>query len=137
MKKIIYIETPKGSFVKRNENQMIDFVSPLPCPFNYGHIKGEIGGDGDPLDALLLGGRVAIGTEVTVNVVGCVHFIDCGKQDDKFIVMQHGAPTRKDKRKIKLFFLFYAFLKRISAPIRGYSCQSTVLNIEYYNYRVE
>ena len=46
MKKIIYIETPKGSFVKRNEQQRIDFVSPLPCPFNYGHIKGEVGGDG-------------------------------------------------------------------------------------------
>ena len=52
---IIVIETPKGSFVKRNEHGQTDFISPFPCPFNYGHIKGKIGGDGDPLDGLLLG----------------------------------------------------------------------------------
>ena len=132
MKKIIYIETPKGSFVKRNEQQRIDFISPLPCPFNYGHIKGEVGGDGDPLDVLLLGESVPLGTELSAQIVGCVYFIDCGKQDDKLIAVQIGEPSKTDKRNIKLFFHFYALLKRFSASLRGSSCQSAVLNIEYY-----
>ena len=48
----IYIETPRGSFVKRNEHGRVDFISPVPCPFHYGHVIGFDGGDGDPLDAL-------------------------------------------------------------------------------------
>ena len=132
MKKIIYIETPKGAFVKRNENLGIDFVSPFPCPFNYGHIKGEMGGDGDPLDALLLGERCSLGTEVVATVVGCVHFLDAGERDDKLIMCIDRDPTEKEKRRIKRFFQWYAILKRISTLLRSITCQSTLLGIEYY-----
>jgi len=132
MKKIIYIETPKGSFVKRNEHQKVDFISPFPCPFNYGHIKGEIGGDGDPLDALLLGEHRPLGSEVLAEVVGYVHFIDGGQQDDKLILHQAGTPTLFERMMVYRFFQLYAQLKRISAPLRGTSCQSKLLSIEYY-----
>ena len=132
MKKIIYIETPKGSFVKRNERQRVDFVSPIPCPFNYGHIKGEIGGDGDPLDVILLGDAVAAGVELSAELIGCVRFLDGGQQDDKWIAVQEGFPSRRERIQIGLFFQLYALAKRISAPLRGSSCQSAVLDIEYY-----
>jgi inorganic pyrophosphatase len=132
MKKIIYIETPKGSFVKRNENLSVDFISPIPCPFNYGHIKGELGGDGDPLDALLLGSRLPMGTEVDVELVGCVYFIDGGHQDDKLILCPR-APTEREKWMIKYFFNGYVLLKKISDGLRGSACQSTLLDIVYFN----
>ena len=32
----VVIEIPRGSFLKRGSSGRIDFVSPLPCPFNYG-----------------------------------------------------------------------------------------------------
>jgi hypothetical protein len=34
----VLIEIPRGSFVKRGSTGHVDFVSPLPCPFNYGSV---------------------------------------------------------------------------------------------------
>ena len=132
MKKIIYIETPKGSFVKRNEHLQVDFISPFPCPFNYGHVKDEMGGDGDPMDALLLGKRLRFGTEIMATLVGCVRFMDKGQQDDKWIFCVSEGPSAVDKWKIAQFFDLYARVKRISARLMGQSCQTELLSIEYY-----
>ena len=131
MIKTLYIETSKGSFVKRNEDLGVDFVSPLPCPFNYGHIKGEVGGDGDPLDGVLLGATQPSGVEISARVVGCVRFLDSGEVDDKWILKEHGSITKGEKIVLWSFFHSYALLKRLSAPIRGASGQSKVLGIEY------
>jgi inorganic pyrophosphatase len=30
----VVIEIPRGSFLKRGSSGQIDFVSPLPCPYN-------------------------------------------------------------------------------------------------------
>ena len=50
----VVIEVPRGSFLKRGSSGRIDFVSPLPCPFNYGAVPGLLGLEGDLLDALVL-----------------------------------------------------------------------------------
>ena len=34
----VVIEIPRGSFLKRGSTGHVDFVSPLPCPFNYGSV---------------------------------------------------------------------------------------------------
>ena len=34
----VVIEIPRWSFLKRGSSGRIDFVSPLPCPFNYGAV---------------------------------------------------------------------------------------------------
>jgi len=34
----VVIEIPRRSFLKRGSTGHIDFVSPLPCPFNYGSV---------------------------------------------------------------------------------------------------
>lgn len=34
----VVIEIPRGSFLKRGSTGHIDFISPLPCPFNYGSL---------------------------------------------------------------------------------------------------
>ena len=34
----VVIEVTRGSFLKRGSTAHVDFVSPLPCPFNYGSV---------------------------------------------------------------------------------------------------
>lgn len=51
----VVVEVPKWSFVKRSQNGIIDFVSPVPCPFNYGSVPIIPAPDGIPIFLLLLG----------------------------------------------------------------------------------
>ena len=39
----VVIEVPRGSFVKRGSSGSVDFISPLPCPFNYGAVPTLLG----------------------------------------------------------------------------------------------
>ena len=57
----VTIELPRGSFLKRGSTGQLDFVSPLPCPFNYGSVERLIGLEGDLLDAVVLGPRLPRG----------------------------------------------------------------------------
>jgi inorganic pyrophosphatase len=81
----VVIEIPCGSFLKRGSFGHIDFVSPFPCPYNYGSIHQYIGGEGDYLDALVLGPRLAAGTRVQVNAYGAVGLSERYMSDDKLI----------------------------------------------------
>ena len=58
----VVIEVPRGSFLKRGSTGRVDFVSPLPCPYNYGSVPQYIGLEGDLLDALVLGPPLPLGT---------------------------------------------------------------------------
>jgi len=60
----VLIEVPRGSFLKRGSTGRVDFVSPLPCPYNYGSIPTHIGLEGDLLDAVVLGPRRPFGSIV-------------------------------------------------------------------------
>ena len=62
----IVIEIPRGSFLKRGSTGELDFISPFPCPFNYGSVDQYIGLEGDLLDAVVLGPRLPRGKRVTV-----------------------------------------------------------------------
>ena len=55
----VVIEVPRGSFLKRASTGRVDFISPLPCPFNYGSVPVYLGLEGDLLDALVLGPRLS------------------------------------------------------------------------------
>ena len=67
----VVIETPRGSAVKRTDDGRVDFISPLPCPFNYGSVPDTRSDDGDRLDAVVLGptGRNFGAIDPTVLVV--------------------------------------------------------------------
>ncbi|HEY2817834.1 MAG TPA: inorganic diphosphatase, partial [Casimicrobiaceae bacterium] len=60
----VVIEIARGSFLKRGSSGHIDFISPLPCPYNYGSVPTHIGLEGDLLDAIVLGPRLPLGTEL-------------------------------------------------------------------------
>jgi inorganic pyrophosphatase len=108
----VRIEVPRGGVVKRRANGSLDFVSPLPCPFNYGCVPEQLGGDGDPLDALVLGPRLAPGALVTTQVFAVVRFLDAGQVDDK-LVCGPSEPSEVEQAAILTFFRWYARAKRV------------------------
>ena len=61
-----------------------------PYPVNYGMIPNTVlplnrGGDGDPLDVLILGEKINKGEIVNFLPVGIIQMIDEGQRDDKII----------------------------------------------------
>lgn len=106
----VLIEVPRGSFLKRGSTGKVDFVSPLPCPFNYGSIPGYLGLEGDLLDAVVLGPRLPFGTLIRIQAWGAVTLTDRGMTDDKLICSNH-SPDPLQRQKILQFFHFYAKCK--------------------------
>jgi len=106
----VVIEVPRCSFLKRGSTGRVDFISPLPCPFNYGSVPLYIGLEGDLLDALVLGPRLAYGARIQVKAWGAVTLTDRGMQDDK-LVCSAREPTAAEWRSVLRFFHFYARCK--------------------------
>ena len=108
----VVIEVPRGSFLKRGSTGAIDFVSPIPCPFNYGSVPQLLGLEGDLLDAVVLGPRLGLGLQVRVKVWGAVTLTDRGMSDDKLICSHYPLST-SERRNILWFFHFYARCKAL------------------------
>lgn len=106
----VVIEIPRGSFIKRGSTGHVDFVSPLPCPYNYGSVPDYIGLEGDLLDALVLGPRLRAGTLLCVKAWGAVTLTDRGMADDK-LVCSPWPPSDAEKQEVLRFFRFYAKCK--------------------------
>lgn len=114
----VVIEIPKGSFLKRGSAGQIDFISPLPCPFNYGSVPNLLGLEGDLLDAVVLGPRLPLGARLTVKARGAVTLTDRGLTDDKLICSEHPLSFR-ERQNVLLFFRFYAKCKGLLNVYRG------------------
>ena len=90
-------EDPKAVYweYKDGEPRVVNY---LGYPGNYGAIPGtalpkELGGDGDPLDVIILGQAVPRGEIVDVRVIGVLKMLDGGEQDDKLIaVLTEASP---------------------------------------------
>lgn len=108
----VVIEIPRGSFLKRGSTGHVDFISPLPCPFNYGSVPAYVGLEGDLLDALVLGPRLRLGTRLRVRAWGAVILTDRGMTDDKLVCSDH-AVTPDERRNVLRFFHLYARCKAL------------------------
>jgi inorganic pyrophosphatase len=106
----VVIEIPRGSFLKRGSTGRVDFVSPLPCPFNYGSVPSYLGLEGDLLDAVVLGPRLRVGTRLVVPAWGAVILADRGMVDDKLICSRVPVGAYERQRVLR-FFRFYARCK--------------------------
>lgn len=106
----VIIEVPRGSFLKRGSTGHVDFISPLPCPFNYGSVPGLLGLEDDLLDAVVLGPRLPLGTRIRVKAWGAVVLTDRGMTDDKLICSAHRL-LPAERRSVLRFFRFYAKCK--------------------------
>lgn len=120
----VVIEIPRGSFLKRGSTGELDFVSPLPCPFNYGSVHEYIGLEGDLLDAVVLGPRLAPGTRVRVRAFGAVGLTDRGMYDDKLICARQ-PPGAVRRFLVLSFFHLYARCKGLLNLLRGYTGRNT------------
>lgn len=114
----VIIEVPRGSFLKRGSTGKLDFISPLPCPFNYGSVPALMGLDGDFLDAVVLGSRLVVGQQIKVPVLGAIRMMDSGVYDDKLICGFAPMPPWK-KTLILWYFKFYALAKYILNLAKG------------------
>ncbi len=108
----VIVEVPRGSFLKRGSSGRVDFVSPLPCPFNYGSVPQYLGLEGDLLDALVLGPRLAYGTRLKVKAWGAITLCDRGMIDDK-LICSHEPLDAAQRRRVLRFFGFYSFCKGV------------------------
>ena len=106
----VIIEVPRGSFLKRGSTGHVDFVSPLPCPFNYGAVPQFLGLEGDLLDAVVLGPRLPFGTCVRSRAWGAVALTDRGMTDHK-LICSHVRLSRAEQLRVLRFFRFYARCK--------------------------
>jgi inorganic pyrophosphatase len=114
----VVIEIPRGSFLKRGSSGRVDFISPLPCPFNYGCVPLYVGMEGDLLDALVLGPPLPSGARLRVKAWGAITLTDRGMQDDK-LVCSDRPMTASQRRDVLRFFHFYAKCKHLLNLWRG------------------
>ena len=108
----ICIEVSKWGMIKWNEKGNIDYISPIPCPFNYGSVKNIMGDDGDLQDAILLGDKKEVRFCGKYKLIGKVYFIDQGRQDHKWIFSATNKIRRRDWMVLDSFFRIYAQIKR-------------------------
>jgi len=114
----VSIEIPRGSFVKRGSTGVVDFVSPLPCPFNYGSVPAYLGLEGDLLDAVVLGPRLPRGARIQLRVWGAIGMTDRGLYDDK-LICSRSPPGRRQRAALLAFFHVYARAKGLLNLLRG------------------
>lgn len=94
------VSKPDGQLTLEQINGKPRIVEYVGYPGNYGMIPRTLlpksqGGDGDPLDVLVLGAPVPRGTVVKAKVIGVLRLLDRGEQDDKLIAIQAGSPLDK------------------------------------------
>lgn len=134
----VVIEIPAGSLEKwevdktdgkvklqhtNGKPRLIDYLS---YPANYGMIPRtilpkELGGDGDPLDVILLGPKVERGSIVKCKLLGILYLYDRGEQDDKIIAVMNNSP-------------FYA-INSMSDLKRNYPGMTEILQLWFTNYK--
>lgn len=112
----VRVEVPRFSLLKRGAAG-IEYVSPVPCPFNYGSVPDRPAPDGDDLDAIVLGPRLRLGEEVDVPVHAVVRFVDAGCADDKLVCGR--SPTEADLAGLAVFFRLYAVARGLMNLARG------------------
>ena len=128
----ILIETPRWSFVKRNERGQIDYVSPVPSPFHYGSLIDLKGGDGDPMDALWFG-ETPEGNQITGIVIGVIRFQDKGLVDDKWILTDGRALNHLELMALQQFFRGYAILKNLLEFVTSRAMNSELVSVDLWH----
>jgi inorganic pyrophosphatase len=128
----ISVEVSRGGRRKTRAGGALDFVSPVGAPYSYGSVPGQLGGDGDPLDALVLGPPLPIGARVKRTVVGVVRFVDAGQVDDK-LVCGTAPATRGERLRVWTFFLVYPWFKRALYVWRGREGRTELIGVQWWS----
>ncbi len=113
----VIVEVPCWSFLKRGSTGHIGFASPLPCQVNHGSVPDRIGSEGDLLDAIVLGQRLARGTRLRVAVHGAIGLTGRGGYDDKLVCSDAPVPAAARRGPV-CFFRAYIAAKRMLNALR-------------------
>ncbi|OGE82470.1 MAG: hypothetical protein A3B10_00135 [Candidatus Doudnabacteria bacterium RIFCSPLOWO2_01_FULL_44_21] len=124
----VVIEIPKGSenkieYDEIKDEMFVDFIftGGFKFLFNYGFISKTKTGDGDTLDAIVLGPNpIASGTVVLCRPVGIMRQLDRGQVDNKIIAVPVNEPETISiqsiqdvpQGEIQAFIEFYAEVAR-------------------------
>ena len=90
---VVFVEIPGGSRNKYEFDEELRAIvldrrlfTSMSYPADYGYIEGTLGGDGDPLDALVLVGDPTFpGCRIRARAVGVFHMTDETGPDEKVI----------------------------------------------------
>ncbi|WP_445381776.1 inorganic diphosphatase [Robiginitalea sp. IMCC43444] len=119
----VLVEIPAGTNEKWEYNKLkgaieLEHVQGVPriinylgYPANYGFIPNtllpkELGGDGDPLDVIILGPPIERGDLVKSKIIGVLFLKDRGEHDDKLIAVSVDSPFGdiNDIEELQLYF---------------------------------
>lgn len=103
----------------------------LPYPGNYGMIPRtmlpkEAGGDGDPLDVLVLAPAVPRGSVIEVKLIGVLKLLDGGEQDDKLLAVLPGTALAGVSDLLELKTQFPGVLEIVEQWMTGYKGPSVM-----------
>ena len=136
---LVFVEIPAGSRNKYEVDPETGHVvldrrlfTSMSYPADYGFIEGTLGGDGDPLDALVLVGEPTFpGCRIRSRVVGVFHMADEKGPDEKILCVPlkdtawmrvsdvHDIPAEL-RNEIEHFFQVYKDLEEEKVETRGY-----------------
>lgn len=135
----VFVEIPRGSRAKyeldhKSGHIRLDRVlhSSVHYPADYGFVMDTLGGDGDPLDALIIVEEPTFpGCVVPARPIGTLFMRDGKGEDEKILTVPAGDPrfdeirTLKDlaphwRKEIETFFATYKTLEKDNTEVRGW-----------------
>jgi inorganic pyrophosphatase len=143
---VVFVEVPSGSRNKYELDEELGAIvldrrlfTSMAYPADYGFIEGTLGGDGDPLDALVLVGEPTFpGCRIRGRVVGVFHMADEKGPDEKIICVPledgafgnitdiHDVPPAL-RNEIEHFFQVYKDLEHKPTETRGFGNRAVAL----------
>ena len=120
------VEKESGKLEWEIKNGKPRVVSYLGYPGNYGMIPQTLlskneGGDGDPLDVLVIGPALPRGEIVKTRAIGVLKLLDGGEQDDKIIAVAVGSKLGE--------------LTSIADLKKGFNGAAEIIEIWFSNYK--
>ena len=135
----VIIETPKGSRNKFNYDEgtgLFKLGGVLPAgasfPFDFGFVPSTLGGDGDPLDVLVLVDAPSFpGCVMQVRPIGLLEMLDQGVPDEKVLAVGKNNPRYADVwnyseiyphmlKEMTHFFAIYKDLEGKRVEVKGW-----------------
>ncbi len=135
----VFVEIPRGSRAKYELDQKTGHIrldrvlhSSVHYPADYGFVMGTLGGDGDPLDALVIVEEPTFpGCVMAARPIGTLFMRDAKGEDEKILAVPVGDPrfdeirTLDDlaphwRKEIDPFFSTYKVLEADDTEVRGW-----------------
>jgi inorganic pyrophosphatase len=145
---VVIVEIPRGS---RNKYEYDDALGAIVLdrrlftstvyPADYGFVEGTLGGDGDPLDALVLVGDPTFpGCRIRVRIVGVFRMVDEKGPDEKLLCVPLRDPLWSETRdvgdipgafraEIEQFFKIYKDLEGVATRTAGFGDRIEALQV--------